>query len=98
MTPLERTIEDACLRRANKNGWMSRKMNGMGFNSWPDRLFIAPNGDHIYVEFKRPGQKPTTKQLALHKRMTQQGCTVLVVDNTQDFYWWVLRKNGRYAE
>lgn len=38
----EKSIEQACVRMAKAANWESRKMNGLGFRDWPDRLFIPP--------------------------------------------------------
>lgn len=38
----EKSIEQACVKMAKAKNWESRKMNGLGFRDWPDRLFIPP--------------------------------------------------------
>lgn len=58
----EASIEDGVVRWAKEQGIKSRKMNGLGNASWPDRMFILPNGIVAFIEFKRPGGEPTALQ------------------------------------
>ncbi len=37
---LESTLENSAIEYAKGFGVLSRKMNGWGFNSWPDRVFL----------------------------------------------------------
>ncbi len=94
---LERDIEESCRKIALKKGWVSRKMNGMGFNHWPDRLFIPPaSASHklfkkgvklrpFWVEFKRPGEEPTEMQQRMIDDLQMRGEEVHVCDNEEDF-------------
>jgi hypothetical protein len=88
---LERDLEDAAVRYAHQElGFTSRKMNGLGFRAWPDRLFIWPKGNRQeYVEFKKVGEEPTVLQLQMHRLLRARGCVVHVVDNWVDFYAFV---------
>lgn len=79
---LERTIENRVVQVAKERwGLLSRKMNGLGFNHWPDRLFPLPNKRVLWIEFKRPGQGLTEAQADLHRRLTRLGQDVIVCDN-----------------
>jgi hypothetical protein len=51
--PLEKKVEADFLKELKKLPVKVRKMNGMGFNSWPDRLVIGPHGFFYWVELKR---------------------------------------------
>lgn len=51
--PLEKKVEADFLKELKKLPVKVRKMNGMGFNSWPDRLVIGPKGFFYWVELKR---------------------------------------------
>ncbi len=88
---LERDLENAAVRYAHQDlGFMSRKMNGLGFRAWPDRLFSWPRGNRQeFVEFKKPGEEPTPLQLKLHRMLRERGCVVHVIDNWVDFYAFV---------
>ncbi len=85
---LERVIEARCLRHAKRLGWTSRKMNGLGFRAWPDRLLIPPRRSRLpvlWIEFKRVGEHPTPLQRKLHKDLRARGQRVHVIDNLQEF-------------
>lgn len=58
-----------------------RKMNGYGFRSWPDRLYLFDDEIEIWIEYKRPGEEPSPGQRELHKRLRNQGRTVFVCDD-----------------
>lgn len=86
---LEKDIEDPVVLYYKKlykqlhpmKGALVRKMNGQGYRSWSDRLFLGPWGRILWVEFKKPGEKPTELQLIHHQDMKNMGHQVLVVDN-----------------
>lgn len=85
---LESSIEESCRQAAKDRGWESRKMNGFGFRSWPDRFFLAPRGRigrSFWVEFKKPGEGPTPDQERFIKELRARGENVYVLDNRDDF-------------
>lgn len=86
---LEASVENRCVAEMKALGWLGRKMNGMGYKSWPDRLFIPPKKKPklkpFWVEFKRLGQKPTALQALMHEDLRSRGETVYVIDNYEDF-------------
>lgn len=92
----ETSVEESCRKYAHGRGWTSRKMNGMGFRSWPDRFFLPPAraGRRAYqlqlkrrfwVEFKRPGVPPTPDQARMHRDLRARGETVYVLDTREEF-------------
>lgn len=95
MQVLESYIENTGRDIAHAAGWTSRKMNGLGFNSWPDRLFIPRVDKHkklrhtpmraFWVEFKRPGEEPTPAQWRMIKDLRKRGEIVYVIDNVEGF-------------
>ena len=54
-------------------GAMSRKLNGLGFSHWPDRLFLLPGCPDLYIEFKRPGETSTPGQLEVQRQLRALG-------------------------
>lgn len=55
-----------------------------GAKGWPD--LVIPFGDlenhhTIWVEFKRPGEKPRPMQVHIHKMLRAMGADVRVYDN-----------------
>lgn len=88
---LEGSIEESCRTYAKERGWDSRKMNGLGFRDWPDRLFIPPvvrrrrQRSSFWVEFKKPGEVPTPSQATKIALLRARGEEVYVLDNRDDF-------------
>jgi hypothetical protein len=65
-------------------------MNGLGFNAWPDRLFLGPRSNRgrsrpLWVEFKRPGEAPTPLQRYIHADLRARGERVEVIDRLENF-------------
>ena len=79
----KKAVEDPTLRKCRKlwPGLMHRKMNGMGFRSWPDQMFMIPGGKPFYIEFKSPGEVPTTQQAEMIERMKGDGYDVEIHDD-----------------
>lgn len=81
--PRESKVEAAIREYALRRGWFVAKFTSPGQTGVPDRLFIR-NGVHIFIEVKRPGEKPTPKQLSKHEEMRRYGAVVHWVDNVED--------------
>lgn len=79
----ESYIENKVCEWAKKNGWLVRKLQWIGREGAPDRLFLKA-GRFVLIEFKRPGQKPRPSQRLEIKRLRQYGATVAVIDNVED--------------
>lgn len=82
---LERSIEARFLRRL-KELWpeaKTRKMNGYGNRSWPDRLVVLPFGAKPLIEFKRPGGELSSGQANLIKELKGMGHSVYVCDDAE---------------
>lgn len=103
--PLEGKIEDDSRIHARDLGWDSRKMNGLGYNAWPDRLFIPPvkkkkrpfadDRRPFWVEFKRKDEVPTPTQDRKIKELRSRGETVYVIDNFVSFKKVLESENGK---
>lgn len=83
---LERTIEAAVIRHAKKRCERVEvvKLNGMGKRSLPDRMFLFPGGQVLFIEFKRECERPTPLQRHLHAQWRALGHRVYVIDNIDD--------------
>ena len=79
---LESSIERAVCDHAKHRGVLTRKLDGMGHRSWPDRMLLC-RGRIIFIEFKRKGEAPTPLQAACHKQLTENGFQVYVVDDVR---------------
>jgi hypothetical protein len=72
-------------REYDKTGQpLVRKMNGMGYRSWCDRLFLGPWGRTLWIEFKAPDKKPSDLQTNHHVQLRAMGHTPNVVDKVED--------------
>lgn len=78
---LEKDIEARVVRYAKENGILVRKMNGQGFRGWPDRLFILPNRQVFWIEFKVPGGKLGPAQEVVIGDLTDMRHDVYVCDD-----------------
>jgi len=80
MRLLEAQIEKSIVRYAEGNGWLVRKIIYPGRKGCPDRMFIK-DGRVLFVEFKRPGEKPRGTQKNEHARFRNHGVEVYVIDD-----------------
>lgn len=88
--PNESRIEARADGHAKALGWTSRKMNGLGFRSWPDRLFIPPKQKLIarrpfWVEFKKHDGVLTKDQARLIAELRARGERVRVCHSFEEF-------------
>jgi len=82
--PLEGKIEDRFVAYVHGAGGLTRKVNGMGFADWPDRVCLKPGvAAPLWCELKRIGRRPTTSQRILHKRLRALGQKVVVCDTLE---------------
>lgn len=81
---LEKDVEQTLVRRVKALGGLCEKFTSPGRRSVPDRIVTMPGGRIIFVELKRPGQKPTEAQSKDHERRRAMGCDVRVIDNVED--------------
>lgn len=83
----EATVEGRAVEFAKARGWLARKMNGLGYAHWPDRLFVPPasSGCSFWVEFKRVGQDTTFAQSDLIADLRSRGERVYVVRRFDEF-------------
>lgn len=86
---LEKTIERAFVRKVEKLGCLTRKLNGEGARSWPDRLVLGPGGFCAFIEFKRPGGKLTDAQFDLAKKMKSFGLRAELFDDADAAFEYV---------
>ena len=85
---LERHIEERVIKWAKNQGWRVRKMNGLGYRSWPDRMFIGP-GFVAFIEFKRPKEVPTTLQQRILDELVEFGHNARYFDDSDAAIGWL---------
>lgn len=76
----ESVVEEEVRKYAEARGWFCRKLMFIGRRNCPDRMF-AKDGRCVFVEFKKPGEKPRPGQDREIKRMRRAGLDVHVVDD-----------------
>lgn len=80
---LEKTIEQALVKRVKELGGTCEKFTSPGRRAVPDRIVTLPGGRIIFVECKAPGKKPTVTQMLDHKQRRLLGCDVRVIDSLE---------------
>jgi hypothetical protein len=83
MQLLESAIEVKVTQYAEQKGCLALKLNILGRRGWPDRLYLYA-GRVLFIEFKRPGEKPRKLQEYIHDRIRRQGFDVALVDNIRE--------------
>lgn len=83
MPVLESVTERWVVNYAESLGWLAFKLNNPSASGWPDRLFVSPNGVHVYIEFKRQGKVPRKLQRYRIDALKRQNCIVYVCDNSE---------------
>lgn len=79
----ESTVESYLVRRVKESGGMAIKLNPIGMAGLPDRLVLLPGAKIIFVELKRPGEKPRKLQTHIHNQLRLLGFRVEVADNNE---------------
>lgn len=84
---IENVMERLLVDRAEKNGWLSKKLSFIGERGAPDRLFVK-GGRVMFVELKRPGEIDDTSanQKRVIRQLLEHGAEVYVIDNLKDGY------------
>lgn len=99
----ERDIERYLVRRVREafgTAALCRKVTWQGRRSAPDRVVMLPqtptnkHGCTVWVELKRPGEKPTRAQSAEHLRMMRAGQCVWVLSSIEDVDHFVRSMGG----
>lgn len=78
---LEKDIENAVCKYAQRLGWRAMKFVSPNYRSVPDRIFFKHPGRVFFIEFKKAGEKPTPKQVSEIERLTNEGFDVFVCDD-----------------
>lgn len=80
---LESTIEGQSRELAKKTGCVLLKIQAA--RGWPDRLLITPNGEVVWIEFKRPKGVVAPLQLFYHQKLRTMQFQVHVVFSVDQF-------------
>lgn len=77
---LEKDIEERVVRWAKDNKFIVGKVR-FAENGWPDRLFLSPFGHTIFIEFKKPGERPDPLQWYRIQQLQARGIPAKWTDN-----------------
>ena len=80
----EKIIERSLNKAIKDLGGWSIKLLSSFIKGLPDRVCLLPKGKIIFVEVKSTGKKPTKAQQLVHKRLTDLGFKVYVIDKIHD--------------
>lgn len=78
---LEKQVEEKVCTYAKSKGFLAYKFTSPNRAAVPDRMFVSPSGFIFFVEFKRPGAKPTPAQEREHAKLRASCVAVYVVDD-----------------
>jgi hypothetical protein len=68
----------------------ARKMNGLGYRSWPDRWITGPHRYQQLIEFKRPRiGRLSPGQIELFRELEEMGHLVEVFDDAKEAYAFI---------
>jgi hypothetical protein len=86
----EAEIENYAIQKAQKEGWLVRKVQWVGCNAAPDRYFSKEGREPFFVEFKAPGKKLREDQQWEVLLMRAKGTLVEVWDSKEkvDAFPW----------
>jgi hypothetical protein len=57
-------------------------------------VFLRSGCQHLWIEFKRPGEKPRQDQNVWHAGEVARGALVMVVDDIDNFISWYRHSSG----
>ena len=81
---LESSVENRLVKRIKAMGGMCLKFNPIGMAGMPDREILLPGAITLWVELKRPGEKPRPLQLKRKKDLEALGFRVDVLDSFEE--------------
>lgn len=79
----EKLIERKLREKVKEIGGLALKLESNYFTGLPDRMILLPKERIIFAEIKTTGQKPTKRQLAVHRLLRRLGFQVWVVDSEE---------------
>lgn len=80
----EKFVEQKLVKAVKERGGLAPKFTSPGFDGFPDRIVLLPNGQMAFVEMKAPGQKPRPLQQLRIRQLKALGFRVYVVDGIEE--------------
>lgn len=83
---LEKKTQKSVIEYARSQGFIALKINVGSQRGWPDYILIDPQGWHVWIEFKKLGQKPSPLQDFRAEELRSRNVLVVVVDTQEGGY------------
>jgi Holliday junction resolvase len=80
---LESAIEREVCRHAERKGWVALKLHGAGDTGKPDRLFLGPGAQVLFIEFKKPGGEVRKLQKWWIRKLRRLGFKAYIIDSAE---------------
>ncbi len=93
---LESKIEAEFKKCVEDIGGLAWKFVSPGTRGVPDRLAIFPDDHTIYVELKKPGEKPEPLQAKRHEQLRDRGHQVYVIDTIEGVHAFIREVKAKY--
>lgn len=90
----EKTTERKVVKWARDRGWLAWKLTSPGTSGVPDRMFVSPKGDIVFIEFKAPGKGPTPLQLRQLQELQKRNVRCMWSDNAMEAIQWLSMVEG----
>jgi len=79
----EKEVEQRLIAAVRKSGGLCLKFVSPGWSGAPDRICLFPGGRVLFVEVKRPGNKPRALQMRRKEQLERRGFDSVVVDSKE---------------
>lgn len=83
---LEKELEIKFKKQVEKYGAKVWKFVSPGKAGVPDRIILTPDGECLFAEIKRPGDRPRKLQEHVMKEIADLGFAVWLIDSEEDIY------------
>lgn len=80
---IENDVETYLINQCETRNWLCYKFTSPSNAGVPDRLIITIDGQVIFCELKRPGEKPRALQKRVIKHMCEHNAIVCIVDTKE---------------
>lgn len=81
---LESQIQTSIKNHLQKNGWLVNKLIQCSLNGYPDLLALKAPARAVFIEVKRPGQKPSELQSYRIEQLIKLGFETIVATSKKD--------------
>lgn len=85
MIKLESEIQAEIIKWAEESGYIALKAISNNKSGFPDLTLVGYNSRLVWVEVKRPGNKPRQLQQWRHEQLKERGHTVAIVESLEEF-------------